>query len=104
MPSGCLVPYEGKRGTVWYAKLRVQEEGAERQRKVRLGQSAEGMSRRDAERALGRLLDELESGERMTNRETVAAFADRFLDVYLPSRNLKRTTLIEYRNLSLIHI
>ena len=31
-------------------------------------------------------------------RETVEAFAGRFMDVYMPSRNLKRTTEIEYRN------
>ena len=26
MSSGCIVPYAGKRGTVWYAKLCLQEQ------------------------------------------------------------------------------
>jgi hypothetical protein len=49
MPSGSLIEYAGQRGVVWYAKVRIREEGVERQRKIKLGKASDGMNRRDAQ-------------------------------------------------------
>lgn len=98
MPSsGFVSPYDGPKGRAWRGVIRFHDlDGVERRKKVTLGRVP--MTRREAERELGRRLDEIDRGANAASRETVAAFAIRFLDVYLPSRNLKRSTEIDYRN------
>jgi integrase len=96
MPSGsAVIRYAGKRGVVWYVKF-LDADG--KQVKERVGAAADGFTRRKAEAALrARLTDVERDGYRKPERLTFAAFADRFVDEHLPGRNLKRSTLIDYR-------
>ena len=97
MPSGaCVVEYHGARGVVFRAKYR---DANGRQVQRTLGSAARGWTRTKAERELGKLLDEV-ARERWTKptRETVAAFADEWRRVWLPARQLKRSTVIDYAN------
>lgn len=95
MPSGAaVIRYEGVRGVVWYAKFR---DAAGRQVKKKLGAEAQGWTEKKAQRALGTWLDKVERERwRRVDSETFETFARRFLDEYLPGRNLKRSTTIDY--------
>lgn len=97
MPSGaCVVEYQGKRGLVFRVKF-TDADG--RQVQQTLGREADGWTRRKAERELGARLATVEK-ERWTKptRETFADFAADWRAVWLPTRNLKRSTLIDYAN------
>ena len=103
MPRGAaVIPYQGKRGTVWRLKF-SDVDG--RQVMQTLGSEADGWTRQRAERELGKRLD-LVSRERWRKpaRETFADFAERFQADYLPGRNLKPSTLIDYRATIRLHL
>jgi integrase len=96
MPSGaCTIRYVGKRGTTWFVKFRDADG---RQVKERLGTAEEGWTKRKADSALrARLTDVERDGFRKPEPLTFSAFADRFVEEHLPGRNLKRSTLVDYR-------
>jgi integrase len=97
MPSGaCVIEYDGKRGKVFRVKY---EDASGRQVQETLGREANGWTRRKAERELGARLSAIEK-ERWTRPtpETFAEFAAHWRTVWLPTRNLKRSTLVDYAN------
>lgn len=94
MPRGAaVVRYEGKRGAVWRIKYR---DAAGKQVLETLGPEPP-WTRRLAERELGKRLAAVDEGFRKPDRTTFADFARRFVDDYLPGRNLKRSTIENYR-------
>lgn len=94
MPRGAnVVRYQGKRGAVWRIRYR---DAAGRQVQETLGPEPPWTERR-AQRELGRRLAAVAEGFRKPDRVTFSDFADRFVREYLPGRNLKRTTLENYR-------
>jgi integrase len=96
MPSGaCVIRRQGVRGAVWSVKFR---DTTGRQVKERLGPEPT-WNRQRAERELGKRLQAVDR-ERWAKptRETFAVFAARWLTDYLPSRNLKASTLNDYTN------
>jgi integrase len=96
MPSGaCTIRREGKRGVVWSVKYR---DANGRQVKERLGSEPQ-WNRQRAERELGVRLERVER-DRWTKptRETFAAFVADWQKTWLPTRNLKRSTRIDYEN------
>jgi integrase len=94
MPRGaCVIPYEGKRGRVW----RVKYHDGDRQVMETLGSEADGWTQRKAERALGAKLAEVERGMRRPCRRTFADLADEFVNVALPAKPRKKSTLIDYK-------
>jgi integrase len=96
MPSGAaVITYEGKRGRVFRVKY-ADADG--RQIMETVGREAEGFTRRDAEEVLRERLVDVKRDGLTFGRETFASFVERFLDVYLPTRGLKRSTLIDYTN------
>jgi len=96
MPSGAAaIKYVGKRGTVFYVKYR---DATGQQVKERLGPAAEGWTKRKAEAELrARLVAVEREGYRKPEPLTLGAFGERFIDEHLPGRNLKTSTLIDYR-------
>jgi integrase len=97
MPSGaCVIRREGVRGVTWYVKYR---DATGRQVKERLDPRQGPWDERKAERELGARLATVKR-ERWTKptRETFAEFVAEWRTVYLPSRNLKRSTLVDYEN------
>ncbi len=97
MASGaCVIEYRGTRGTVFYAKFRDADG---RQVKQRLGREADGWTAKRSERELGKRLDAVERESwRKPDRLLFSDFAERFLSDYLPGRNLKRSTVIDYEH------
>jgi integrase len=96
MPSGaCVIRREGARAAVWSVKFR---DATGRQVKERLGPEPQ-WNRQRAERELGKRLDLVER-ERWAKptEETFAVFVAEWRRVWLPSRNLKRSTTIDYEN------
>jgi integrase len=96
MSSGaCVIRREGVRAVVWSVKFRDVNG---RQVKERLGPEPH-WNRRRAERELGKRLDKVER-ERWAKptRETFAAFVAEWRRVWMPSRNLKTSTKIDYAN------
>src|SRR6266511_1549665 len=94
MPSGAtVIRYQGKRYVVWRIKYR---DAAGRQVQETLGREP-AWNRERAQRELGKRLGAVDDGYRKPKRITFAAFSKRFLNDYLPSRNLKPTTLENYR-------
>jgi integrase len=94
MPRGAaVVRYEGKRGAVWRIKYR---DAAGKQVLETLGPQPP-WTQRLAERELGKRLAAVDEGFRKPDRTTFADFARRFVDDYLPGRNLKRSTTENYR-------
>jgi integrase len=96
MPSGaCTIRRDGKRGAVWYVKFR---DATGRQVKERLGPEPQWNEQR-AERELGKRLD-LVDRERWAKptEETFADFVTKWRKVWMPSRNLKRSTVLDYEN------
>lgn len=101
MPRGAaILVYEGKRGRTFRVKYR---DAAGRQVMETLGREPE-WSRERAERELGKRLDRVEKGHRRPRRLTFAAFADTFETEYLPGRNLKRSTLVDYGSTLRCHL
>jgi integrase len=95
MPSGAaVIEYAGKRGKVFRIKF-VDHWAAgaadDRPRSRRRDTSRRGGGTRE------RLVDVKREGLTV-GRETFAGFVDRFLDVYLPTKGLKRSTVIDYTN------
>ena len=85
--------YEGPRGVVW--RIRYRDATGRRVLET-LGREPE-WNRTRAERELRRRLVDVErDGYRKPEKVTFAAFAERWLEEYLPSRNLKPTTVKNY--------
>jgi integrase len=94
VPQGAsIIRYRGKRAVTWRIKYR---DAAGRQVQETLGPEPQ-WNRKKAERELGKRLAAIEDGYRKPKKLTFAAFARRFQDEYLPGRNLKPTTLENYR-------
>jgi integrase len=94
VPSGSVIPYHGKRGTVWRLKF-VDASG--KQVMQTLGREADGWTEAKARRELrNRLTDVDRDGYRAPEPVTFAAFAQRFEHEYLPGRNLKPSTTVDY--------
>ncbi|MBA2569154.1 MAG: site-specific integrase [Actinobacteria bacterium] len=94
MPSGAaVIRYEGKTRTTWRVKYRDADG---RQVKETLGPEPRWNETR-AQRELGKRLDEVEKGRwRKPAPLTFARFAERFEREYLPGRNLKTSTVVDY--------
>jgi integrase len=95
MPSGAaVIRYAGKRGVVWRIKY---ADATGRQVMETFGPEREGWNGQRAERELGKRLDRVERERyRKPRKLTFAVFAARFLVDYLPGRNLKPSTVIDY--------
>lgn len=95
MPSGaCVIPYDGKRGVVWYVKYRDADG---RQVKEKVGSVADGWTEKKAHQALGVRLKAVENGMRKSTRRTFNDLADEFERVSLHAKPRKRSTVDEYR-------
>jgi integrase len=94
MPSGAaVIRYDGKTCTTWRIKYRDADG---RQVKETLGPEPRWNETR-AQRELGKRLDEVERGRwRKPAPLTFRDFAARFQSEYLPGRNLKTSTLVDY--------
>jgi hypothetical protein len=94
VPRGAaVIRYQGKRGAVWRLQYR---DAAGRYVKETLGREPP-WNRTKAERELGKRLADVEDGYRKPDELTLSTFRTRFEDEYLPGRNLKPTTLENYR-------
>lgn len=94
MPRGAaVIRYQGKKRAVWRIKYR---DAAGKQVLETLGPEPRWNETR-AERELGKRLAAIDEGYRKPERITFESFAQRFLHDYLPGRNLKSTTLENYR-------
>jgi integrase len=93
MASGSVIPYHGKRGTVWRITWR---DSTGKQTMETLGKAADGWTEAKAKRELRNRLTDADRGYRAPQALTFDAFADRFETDYLPGRNLKRSTTIDY--------
>jgi integrase len=91
--SAAVIRYQGKRGVVW--RIRYRDAGG-RYVKETLGREPP-WTKTKAERELGKRLADVEVGYRKPDKLTFAAFRTRFEAEYLPGRNLKPTTLENYR-------
>lgn len=92
--GAAVVRRAGKRGVVWAIKFRDAEG---RQVWETLGREPEWSEAR-AQRELGKRLQAVERERwRKPNRVTFTDFAERFERDYLPGRNLKPSTQIDYR-------
>ncbi len=96
MPSGAaVIRYDGARGVVW--RIKYVDAGG-RQVKETLGRADAGWTKRKAEASLrARLTDVERDGYRKPEALTFAGFAERFMGEHVPGRNLKRSTLVDYR-------
>lgn len=87
--------YEGKRGVVW----RIRYVDATGRRVLETLGKEPLWNRKRAERELRRRLVDVErDGYRKPERLTFAEFAERWFEDYLPARNLKATTVRNYRS------
>ncbi len=94
MPRGAaVIRYEGKRGVVW--RIKYLDAGGRHVMETLGREPAWG--RVKAERELGKRLGSVEEGFRKPKRLSFATFSERFVEEYLPGRNLKPTTLENYR-------
>jgi integrase len=96
MRSGaCVIRREGRRAVVWSVKFR---DANGRQVWERLGPEPR-WNRRRAERELEKRLDRVER-ERWAKPtgETFATFVAEWRETWIPSRNLKRSTRLDYEN------
>jgi integrase len=91
--SPAVIRYQGKRGVVWRIRYR---DACGRYVKETLGREPP-WTKTKAERELGKRLADVEEGYRKPDKLTFAAFRTRFEGEYLPGRNLKPTTLENYR-------
>jgi integrase len=92
-PGPAVVRYQGKRAVVWRIRYR---DAAGRYVWETLGREPY-WNRSKAERELGKRLAAVEEGYRKPDKTTFAIFSKRFQSEYLPGRNLKPTTLENYR-------
>lgn len=86
--------YEGKRGVVWRIRYR---DATGRRILETLGKEPEWNRKRSQTELRRRLVDVERDGYRKPEPTTFAAFADRWLEEYLPGRGLKLTTTDGYR-------
>jgi hypothetical protein len=94
VPHGAgVIRHQGRRAAVWRIKYR---DATGRAVMETLGREPQ-WTRRKAERELGKRLAAVEEGWRKPDKLTFATFSKRFQDEYLPGRNLKATTLENYR-------
>jgi hypothetical protein len=94
MPRGAaVIRYEGPRGVSWRVKY-VDADG--RQVKETLGREPE-WDRRKAERALGARLVDVDRGMRKPRRRTFDDLANEFLEVTLPAKPRKKSTVVDYK-------
>ena len=102
MPSGAaVIRRPGKRSTSWAIKW-CDVDG--RQCWETLGREPD-WNEAKAQRELGKRLQAVERDRwRKPERVTFSAFADRFEADYLPGRNLKPSTLIDYRLTLRVHL
>ena len=90
MASGSIIEYVGRRGTVYRIKFK---DAASRQVMRTIGPD-----RRAAEQALRHALTDIErDGYREPDKLAFREFADRWLDEHLPARDLKPTTVQNYK-------
>jgi len=93
VPRGAaVIRYDGKRAVVWRIQYR---DASGRYLKDTLGPEPT-WTRQKAERELGKRLAAAEDGYRKPPKLTLTQYTDRFLNDYLPGRNLKPTTLENY--------
>jgi integrase len=85
--------YEGTRGVVW--RIRYRDASGRRVLET-LGREPEWSRKRAEVELRRRLVDVERDGYRKPERVTFEAFAERWLAEYLPSRNLKPTTVKNY--------
>jgi integrase len=96
MPSGAgVIVYHGARGDVYRIKF---TDATGRQIMETAGRAAEGFTRRDAEAVLRERLVDVKREGLTVGGETFGAFVDRFLDVYLLTKGLKKSTVLDYTN------
>jgi Phage integrase, N-terminal SAM-like domain len=96
MASGSVIEYRGKRGIVFRIKYR---DASGRQVMETLGAAADGWNDRKAQRELrNRMTDVERDGYRRLEALSFIAFATRFQRDYLPGRNLKPSSVIDYEN------
>ena len=97
MPDGAaVVRYQGRHGASWRIKFK---DATGRQVMQTLGREAEGWTEQKAERELGKRLPLVHRERwRQPDEITFETFADRFMNEYLPGRNLKPTTIAGYRS------
>ena len=96
MPRGAaVIRYEGPRGVVWRIKFRDAER---RQVQETLGPESRGWTEKKAQRELGKRLADV-AREHYCHPQPLAFgdFAARFETEYLPGRNLKASTLLDYK-------
>jgi integrase len=94
MANGSVILYHGRRGRVFRVKY-VDASG--RQIMETLGRETDGWTESKARRELrNRLTDVDRDGYRAPQPVTFAEFAKRFQSEYLPGRNLKPSTTIDY--------
>jgi integrase len=94
MPRGAAVlVYDGARGRTFSVKY-VDSSG--RQVRERLGREADGWTRQRAERELGKRLDKVDRGYAKPSPITFDEFAQQWLAEYLPGKQRKRSTVIDY--------
>src|SRR5262249_44864809 len=94
MPRGAaVVPYHGKRGTTWRIKY---ADAGDRQVMETLGREADGWTERKAEGELGHRLRLVEQGLRKPEKLLFSDYAERFLTEHVPSRAVKKSTMIDY--------
>jgi integrase len=100
--SGSVIEYRGRRGTTYRLKYRDIDG---RQVMTTLKPRPEGWTRKQAERALGAKLEEVERTRwRKQEKLTFAAFADRFEGEAIPARGLKPTTVEDYAAMIRVHL
>ena len=86
--------YEGKRGVSW--RIRYSDAGGKRVLET-LGREPEWNRKRAESELRARLVAVERQGYRKPEKLTFAAFAERWLEEYLPGRGLKLTTVDGYR-------
>jgi integrase len=102
MASGCVVKYAGKHGTVWRILWR---DATGRQVMETVGHAKDGWTEKKAKAELrNRLTDVERDGYRAPQPITFAAFAERFESEFLPGRNLKPSTLVDYELTLRVHL
>ncbi len=100
--SGCVLRYDGTRGTTWSIKY---DDADGRQVRERLGRADEGWTKRKAQSALrARLVSVERDGYRKPDPLTFTAFALRWADEYPEAKGLRRTTCADYRRMVEKHL
>jgi integrase len=93
--------YEGQRGVSW--RIRYTDAAGKRVLET-LGKEPEWDRRRAEQELRRRLVDVERDGYRKPEKLSFAEFAERWLDEYLPSRNLKPTTIRNYETSVRLHL